>query len=56
MYDIHLICNAHIDPVWMWTWEEGAAEALSTFRVAADFCEQNDGFILTIMRRFCING
>ncbi|HHV98428.1 MAG TPA: alpha-mannosidase [Clostridiaceae bacterium] len=45
MYDIHLICNAHIDPVWMWTWEEGAAEALSTFRVAADFCEQNDGFI-----------
>ena len=42
---IHLICNAHIDPVWQWEWEEGAAETLSTFRVAADFCEQYDGFV-----------
>lgn len=45
MHNIHLVCNAHLDPVWLWRWEEGAAEALSTFRVAADFCEQNDGFI-----------
>ncbi len=28
---LHLICNAHLDPVWQWRWEEGAAEALSTF-------------------------
>lgn len=42
---IHLICNAHLDPVWLWQWEEGAAEAISTFRVAADFCEKYDGFI-----------
>lgn len=42
---VHLICNAHIDPVWLWQWEEGAAETLSTFRVAADFCEKYDGFI-----------
>ena len=33
---IHLLCNAHLDPVWLWEWEEGAAEALSTFRTAAD--------------------
>ena len=45
MHDIHLICNAHIDPVWQWEWEEGAAETISTFRVAADFCEQFDGFV-----------
>ena len=38
----YLICNAHLDPVWQWEWEEGAAEALSTFRIAADFCEQYD--------------
>ncbi len=43
--NVHLICNAHLDPVWLWTWEEGAAEALSTFGVAADFCEQYDGFV-----------
>jgi len=42
---IHLICNAHLDPVWLWEWEEGTAEALSTFRVAVDFCEAYDGYI-----------
>ena len=42
---IHLVCNAHLDPVWLWEWEEGAAEAISTFRVAADFCEKYKGFI-----------
>ena len=42
---VHLVCNAHLDPVWLWEWEEGAAEAISTFRVAADFCEDYDGFV-----------
>ncbi len=45
MDKIHLVCNAHLDPVWLWEWEEGAAEAISTFRVAADFCEKYDGFV-----------
>lgn len=39
---LHLICNAHLGPVWLWTWTEGAAEAISTFRTAADFCEKYD--------------
>ena len=42
---IHLVCNAHLDPVWLWEWEEGAGETLSTFRPAADFCEEFDGFV-----------
>ena len=42
---IHLLCNAHLDPVWLWQWKEGAAEAISTFRVAANFCEKYDGFV-----------
>lgn len=46
---IHLICNAHIDPIWLWEWEEGAAEAISTFRTAARLCEENGDFI------FCHN-
>jgi len=46
---VHLISNAHLDPTWQWEWEEGAAEAVSTFRVAADFCEQYDEYI------FCHN-
>lgn len=46
---IHLICNAHLDPVWLWQREEGIAEALSTFRIAAKFCEDYDNFV------FCHN-
>ena len=45
MQKVHLLCNAHIDPVWLWAKEEGVAETLSTFRVAASFCEAYDGFI-----------
>jgi alpha-mannosidase len=42
---IHLVCNAHLDPVWQWTWEDGLTEAISTFRIAADFCEQHPEFV-----------
>ncbi|HZG57044.1 glycoside hydrolase family 38 C-terminal domain-containing protein, partial [Paenibacillus sp.] len=42
---LHLICNAHLDPAWLWEIEEGAGEALSTFRIAADFCEAYGGFV-----------
>ena len=45
MNRLHLICNAHIDPVWQWKWDEGLAAVLSTFRVAADFCEEFDNFV-----------
>ena len=46
---LHILCNAHLDPVWQWEWEEGAAETLSTFRIAADFCDEYDNFV------FCHN-
>jgi alpha-mannosidase len=46
---IHLVANAHLDPVWLWEWQEGAGEALSTFRQAAEFCERSPGFV------FCHN-
>ncbi len=42
---VHLICNAHLDPVWLWEWEEGAAAAISTFRTAADLCEKFGAFV-----------
>ncbi len=42
---LHLICNAHLDPVWLWEWEEGAATAISTFRIAADLCDAFPDFI-----------
>ena len=45
MRTLHLVCNAHLDPVWQWEWEEGAAATISTFRVAADLCEEFPAFI-----------
>jgi len=45
MKKLHLLCNAHLDPVWQWRIPEGIGAALSTFRVAAEFCEEFDGFI-----------
>lgn len=45
MRNLHLICNAHVDPVWLWDFEEGIAAAVSTFRTAADFCEEYEGYV-----------
>lgn len=42
---VHLICSAHLDPVWQWRWEEGAAEALATFRTAVRLLREHQGFI-----------
>ena len=42
---IHLVSNAHLDPVWQWRWEEGAAEAITTFGIAARLLREFPGFI-----------
>ena len=46
---LHLISNAHLDPIWQWEWEEGCASAVATFRCAARFCREFDNYI------FCHN-
>ena len=38
----HLICNAHIDPIWQWDWPEGVSATLSTFYSAAKLCDEFD--------------
>ena len=45
MKNVYLVANAHLDPVWLWRWEEGCAEALSTFRTAAELTEEFPGFV-----------
>ncbi len=40
--EIHLICNAHIDPIWQWDWAEGTSAVLSTFYSAAKLAEKFD--------------
>ncbi len=42
---VHLICTAHLDPIWQWSWDEGLTEALATFEVAADLLGEFPEFI-----------
>ncbi len=35
-HDFYFVGNSHIDPVWMWTWQEGSCEAKATIRSALD--------------------
>ena len=42
MKRVHLICNAHIDPIWQWDWQEGVSAVLSTFKSAVNLAEKYD--------------
>jgi len=37
---VHMIGNAHLDPVWLWHWQRGSDEALATCRSACDLLDQ----------------
>ena len=47
MKDLYLIGNAHIDPVWLWSWQEGYHEVKATFLSALDRLDEYDGFLFT---------
>lgn len=42
MKEVHLVCNAHIDPIWQWDWQEGVSAVLSTFQSAVNIAEEFD--------------
>lgn len=42
---LHMIGNAHIDPVWLWQWPEGFHEVRATFRSALDRMKEYHDFI-----------
>jgi alpha-mannosidase len=44
---LHMIGNAHIDPVWLWQWPEGYGEVRATFRSALDRMNEYPEFIFT---------
>jgi alpha-mannosidase len=41
---VHMIGNAHIDPVWLWRWPEGLGETHATFRSVLDRMNEYPGF------------
>jgi len=44
-YTVHMIGNAHIDPIWLWRWQEGYDEMESTSRSALDRMKEFPDFI-----------
>jgi len=42
-----MIGNAHIDPVWLWQWQEGYQEVRATFQSAIDRMEEYPEFVFT---------
>lgn len=45
---LHLLPNAHLDPVWLWDWREGLNEGLITVRAVLDLMDEYPD--LTFMR------
>jgi alpha-mannosidase len=44
---VHMIGQAHLDPVWLWLWTEGRAEALGTSQSAIDRLAEYPDFHFT---------
>lgn len=44
---VHVVFNAHIDPVWLWPWQSGADEVIATCRSACDRLERHPDLIFT---------
>jgi alpha-mannosidase len=47
MITVHLVLNAHIDPVWLWPWQSGLDEVLATCRSACDRLDNHPDIIFT---------
>ncbi|ETI67526.1 alpha-mannosidase [Neobacillus vireti] len=45
--NMFMIGNAHLDPVWLWRWQEGFQEVKATFRSALDRLKEYENFIFT---------
>jgi len=50
---VHMIGNAHIDPVWLWPWQAGVDEVLATFGSAIDRCNEYPDFVFTRGEAWC---
>jgi len=46
---IHLIANAHIDPVWLWKWDEGFSEVVHTFNYISNLMDVTAGSAIFYM-------
>lgn len=50
---LHVVFHAHLDPVWLWSWQEGVDEVLATFRSACDRLDGNPDIFFTQGEAWC---
>jgi alpha-mannosidase len=44
---VHLVFNAHLDPVWLWPWSAGLDELINTCSSVCDLLDRHPGLIFT---------
>ena len=44
---LHMIGNAHLDPVWLWNWQEGFQKVKATFKSVLDRMDEDEEFVFT---------
>ena len=44
---LDMIGNAHLDPVWLWQWQEGFHEVKATYRSVLDLMKEDSDFLFT---------
>ena len=47
MKTIHLIASAHLDPIWLWPWQNGLDAVLNTCRTMVRFLDRHPEVIFT---------
>ena len=47
MKTVHVILNAHIDPVWLWPWTAGVDEVLNTCYTMCNLLDRHPDVIFT---------
>lgn len=47
MKTVHIILNAHLDPVWLWSWRDGLDEVLNTAYYLCDLLDRNPDIVYT---------
>ncbi len=47
MKTVHLVFNAHLDPIWLWPWEAGLDEVLNTCETVCGILERHPDVVFT---------
>ena len=47
MKTVHVVFNAHIDPIWLWQWQSGLDETFATCRSACDRLDAHPDLVFT---------